>query len=42
MRKNFAGIGYTYDSEKDAFIPSQPDGNYDLDEVTCLWIEVTE
>ena len=30
------------ESEKDAFIPPQPDGNYALDEVTCLWIEVTE
>jgi hypothetical protein len=40
MRKNFAGIGYTYDSGRDAFIPPQPDGNYALDEVTCLWVLV--
>jgi len=40
MRKNFAGIGYIYDSERDAFIPPQPDGNYALDEVTCLWVLV--
>lgn len=42
MRKNFAGIGYTYDSGRDAFISPQPEGNYVLDETTCLWIEVTE
>lgn len=40
MRKNFAGIGYTYDSGRDAFIPPQPDGNYALDELTCLWVLV--
>jgi hypothetical protein len=38
-RKNYAGIGYTYDSEKDAFIPPKPDGDYVLDEQTCQWIE---
>ncbi len=37
FRKNFAGIEYTYDPARDAFIPPQPDGDYYLDEETCLW-----
>lgn len=37
LRKNFAGIGFTYDRTKDAFIPPQPDPSWVLDEVTCLW-----
>lgn len=37
FRKNYAGIGYTYDAERDAFIPPKPDGNYALNEDTCLW-----
>lgn len=39
LRKNFAGIGHTYDSVRDAFIPPKPqDGkNYILNEDTCLW-----
>lgn len=37
LRKNFAGIGYTYDADRDAFIPPKPDGNYTLNEETCLW-----
>ena len=37
LRKNFAGIGYTYDSEKNAFIPPQPYPSWTLDETTCLW-----
>jgi hypothetical protein len=42
-RKNYAGIGFTYDDERDAFIPPMPeDGEWILDEETCLWIEVTE
>jgi hypothetical protein len=40
IRKNFAGIGFTYDAERDAFIPPKPDGNFELNEETCLWIEV--
>jgi len=40
IRKNFAGIGYTYDEERDAFIPPKPEGNYELDEKTCQWVEV--
>ena len=37
FRKNYAGIGYTYDSERDAFIPPQPYASWVLDEDTCLW-----
>lgn len=40
LRKNFAGIGFTYDRERDAFIPPKPEGNFTLDEQTCLWVEV--
>jgi hypothetical protein len=39
LRKNFAGIGFTYDRECDAFIPPKPEGDYALDEETCLWVE---
>lgn len=39
LRKNYAGIGFTYDRERDAFIPSKPEGDYALDEETCLWVE---
>jgi hypothetical protein len=38
IRKNFAGIGYTYDESRDAFIPPEPEGSLGLDEATCLWI----
>lgn len=37
FRKNFAGIGYTYDKERDAFIPPQPYPSWTLNEDTCLW-----
>jgi hypothetical protein len=37
LRKNYAGIGYTYDKEKDAFIPPQPFPSWTLDEDTCWW-----
>ena len=38
LRKNYAGIGYTYNSERDAFIPPMPDGvGWVLNEDTCLW-----
>lgn len=37
IRKNYAGIGYTYDSERDAFIPPKPFNSWVLDEDTCLW-----
>lgn len=41
IRKNFAGIGYTYDEVRDAFIPPKPtEGDWELDEDTCLWIEI--
>ena len=36
-RKNYAGIGYTYDATRDAFIPQQPFASWLLDETTCLW-----
>ena len=36
-RKNYAGIGYTYDAERDAFIPPQPFASWTLNEDTCLW-----
>lgn len=42
FRKNYAGIGYTYDEQRDAFIPAKPDkGDWVLDDATCLWVEVT-
>ena len=37
IRKNYAGIGYTYDSQRDAFIPSKPYNSWVLNEDTCLW-----
>ena len=37
LRKNYAGIGYTYDSIRDAFIPPKPDGDWILNEDTCQW-----
>lgn len=37
IRKNFAGIGYTYDEERDAFIPPKPFDSWTLNETTCLW-----
>jgi hypothetical protein len=37
FRKNYAGIGYTYDEERDAFIPPQPYPSWTLNEDTCLW-----
>jgi len=36
-RKNYAGIGYTYDDELDAFIAPKPFESWVLDEETCLW-----
>jgi len=38
LRKNFAGLGMTYDAARDAFISPKPDGNYSLNEETCLWV----
>jgi hypothetical protein len=37
MRKNYAGIGYTYDAGLDAFIPPKPYASWFLDEATCQW-----
>jgi hypothetical protein len=37
LRKNYAGIGYTYDEDRDAFIPPKPYDSWLLDEDTCLW-----
>ena len=37
FRKNYAGIGYTYDRVRDAFIPPQPYASWVLNEDTCLW-----
>jgi hypothetical protein len=37
LRKNYAGIGYTYDSQRDAFIPPKPFASWTLNEETCQW-----
>jgi len=37
LRKNYAGVGYSYDAAKDAFIPPQPYASWVLDDATCLW-----
>ena len=37
LRKNYAGIGYTYDSQRDAFIPPKPYASWVLNDDTCLW-----
>jgi len=37
IRKNFAGVGYSYDPVRDAFIPPQPYPSWTLAEETCLW-----
>ena len=37
LRKNFAGIGYTYDQDREAFIESKPYDSWVLNETTCLW-----
>ncbi len=38
IRKNYAGIGYTYDAIRDAFIAPEPDNAIGFDEETCQWI----
>ena len=38
IRKNFAGIGYTYDETRDAFIAPEPDDATGFDEETCQWM----
>jgi hypothetical protein len=43
FRKNYAGIGFTYDEDRDAFIPPIPtEGEWVLDEDTCLWVGVAD
>lgn len=37
LRKNYAGIGFTYDVARDAFIPPKPFASWTLNEQTCLW-----
>jgi hypothetical protein len=37
LRKNHAGIGYTYDEDRDAFIPKKPFASWILNETTCQW-----
>jgi hypothetical protein len=37
IRKNYAGVGFTYDSARDAFIPPQPYNSWTLNEATCQW-----
>lgn len=37
FRKNFAGIGFSYDPERDAFIPPAPYPSWVLDDTTCTW-----
>jgi hypothetical protein len=40
IRKNYAGIGMTYDETRDAFIAPKPEGNWVLNEETCKWEEI--
>lgn len=42
FRKNFAGIGFTYDKQLDAFIPPKPFNSWTLDYSTCLWVPPVE
>jgi len=37
FRKNYAGIGYTYDEDRDAFIPPKPYASWVVNETTCVW-----
>jgi len=37
FRKNYAGIGFTFDEARDAFIPPKPFNSWNLNEDTCLW-----
>lgn len=37
IRKNFAGVGFTYDTQRDAFVPPKPFDSWLLDEETCRW-----
>ena len=42
LRKNYAGFGFTYDSERDAFIPPKPWASWVLNEETCQWTAPVE
>ena len=42
LRKNYAGIGFVYDAERDAFISPQPFPSWSLNEDTCLWQPPTQ
>lgn len=42
LRKNYAGIGYTYDKQRDAFIPPKPYSKWVLNEQSCLWEAPTQ
>lgn len=42
LRKNYAGIGFTYDAQRDAFIPPKLFASWLLDEETCLWSAPTQ
>ena len=42
LRKNYAGVGFTYDEVRDAFIPPQPYASWTLNDDTCLWSAPTE
>lgn len=37
LRKNYAGIGYSYDRDRDAFIPPKPFNSWTLNDTSCLW-----
>lgn len=37
LRKNYAGVGFTYDAQRDAFIPPKPFASWVINEDTCLW-----
>ncbi len=38
LRKNYAGVGFTYDAERDAFIAPQPFPSWTLDDARCIWV----
>ena len=38
LRMNYAGVGYAYDAERDAFIAPQPFASWTLDDVRCVWV----
>jgi hypothetical protein len=42
LRKNYAGVGFTYDAVRDAFIQPKPDNSYVLNDETCLWESLIE